>query len=137
MNRPPHVLWLVAIVLIAVTVAVFAPAIEHEFLRFDDGEYVVDNPHVTGGLTGSNIVWAFMIYSPIFFLSMQDTGSEANATQFPLTYPFLEPISPLKFPFDGIDLLFETARFNLPVPIGPMAQVGATAPGTLAGTSWP
>ncbi len=62
------------------------------------------------------------------------SGSEEEATRYPLTYPFLEPISPLKFPHDGIDLLFETARFSLPVPIGPMAQVGATAPGTLAGT---
>jgi trimethylamine--corrinoid protein Co-methyltransferase len=62
------------------------------------------------------------------------SGSEEEATKYPLLYPFLEPISPLKFPHDGIDLLFETARFSLPVPIGPMAQVGATAPGTLAGT---
>lgn len=61
-------------------------------------------------------------------------GGELAATQRPLAYPFLEPISPLKFPFHGIDLLFETAQFSLPVPIGPMAQVGATAPGTLAGT---
>jgi trimethylamine--corrinoid protein Co-methyltransferase len=61
-------------------------------------------------------------------------GDEETATRYPATYPFLEPISPLKFPHDGIDLLFETARLSLPVPIGPMAQVGATAPGTLAGT---
>ena len=61
-------------------------------------------------------------------------GSEEEAIRYPLAYPFLEPISPLKFPFDGIDLLFETSRFSLPVPIGPMAQTGATAPGTLAGT---
>jgi trimethylamine--corrinoid protein Co-methyltransferase len=61
-------------------------------------------------------------------------GSEEEAARYPLTYPFLEPISPLKFPADGIDLLFETARLSLPVPIGPMAQVGATAPATLAGT---
>lgn len=61
-------------------------------------------------------------------------GSETEAARYPLAYPFLEPISPLKFPFDGIDLLFETARLSLPVPIGPMAQVGATAPATLAGT---
>ena len=40
----------------------------------------------------------------------------------------------MKFPHHGIDLLFETARLSLPVSIGPMAQVGATAPGTLAGT---
>ncbi len=61
-------------------------------------------------------------------------GSTADAMLFPCTYPFLEPISPLKFPQHGIDLLFETSRLSLPVSIGPMAQVGATAPGTLAGT---
>ena len=61
-------------------------------------------------------------------------GSEQEAVQYPLAYPFLEPISPLRFPRHGVDLLFETCRFHLPVPIGPMAQVGATAPGTLAGT---
>jgi len=61
-------------------------------------------------------------------------GSEEEAAKYPLFCPMLEPISPLKFPHDGIDLLFETSRFSLPVLIGPMAQVGATAPGTLAGT---
>jgi trimethylamine--corrinoid protein Co-methyltransferase len=61
-------------------------------------------------------------------------GSEDEAIKYPYGYPFLEPISPLKFPFHGVDLLFETCKFKLPVPIGPMAQVGATAPGTLAGT---
>lgn len=61
-------------------------------------------------------------------------GSEEEAKQHPPAYPFLEPISPLRFPRNGIDLLFETCRFNLPVPIGPMTQTGATAPGTLAGT---
>ncbi|MBW2049356.1 MAG: trimethylamine methyltransferase family protein [Deltaproteobacteria bacterium] len=61
-------------------------------------------------------------------------GNKEAAVRYPLCYPFLEPISPLRFPFDGIDLLFETARLNLPVPIGPMAQLGLSAPGTLAGT---
>ncbi len=61
-------------------------------------------------------------------------GSEAEATEYPLAYPFFEPISPLRFPHRGIDLLFETCRFNLPVPIGPMAQTGATAVATLGGT---
>jgi len=61
-------------------------------------------------------------------------GSEEAARQYPLAYPFLEPISPLRFPFDGVDALYETARLNLPVPIGPMAQTGLSAPGTLAGT---
>lgn len=61
-------------------------------------------------------------------------GDEKRASTFPLCYPFLEPISPLRFPFDGIDLLYETARLNLPVPIGPMAQMGLSAPATVAGT---
>ncbi len=61
-------------------------------------------------------------------------GSEDEAARYPLAYPFLEPISPLRFPQRGVDLLFETCRLNLPVPIGPMAQVGVSAVGTLAGT---
>ena len=61
-------------------------------------------------------------------------GDEKSAAQYPPCFPFLEPISPLRFPFHGIDLLFETARLNLPVPVGPMAQMGMSAPATLAGT---
>jgi trimethylamine--corrinoid protein Co-methyltransferase len=61
-------------------------------------------------------------------------GDEKRAAELPLCYPFLEPVSPLRFPFDGVDLLYETARLNLPVPIGPMAQMGLSAPATIAGT---
>ena len=61
-------------------------------------------------------------------------GSKQDAARHPIAYPFLEPISPLRFPEHGIDVLFETCKVPLPVPIGPMAQVGATGPGTLAGT---
>lgn len=61
-------------------------------------------------------------------------GSEQAAREYPLCYPLLEPISPLRFPFEGIDLLFETARLNMPVHVGPMAQMGLSAPATLAGT---
>ncbi|MDP7254798.1 MAG: trimethylamine methyltransferase family protein, partial [Planctomycetota bacterium] len=61
-------------------------------------------------------------------------GDEQTASEYPLWYPFLEPISPLRFPFDGIDLLYETSRLNLAVPIGPMAQMGLSAPMSIAGT---
>ena len=61
-------------------------------------------------------------------------GDRDAAAKYPLCYPFLEPISPLRFSFHGVDLLFETARLNLPVPIGPMAQMGLSAPATVAGT---
>lgn len=61
-------------------------------------------------------------------------GGEQRAAAQPLCYPFLEPISPLRFPFNGVDLLYETAKLNLAVPIGPMAQMGMSAPMSLAGT---
>jgi trimethylamine--corrinoid protein Co-methyltransferase len=61
-------------------------------------------------------------------------GDEACARDLPATYPLLEPISPLRFPFDGLDLLYEVARLNMPVAIGPMAQMGLSAPCTVAGT---
>ena len=61
-------------------------------------------------------------------------GDEKSAQKYPLFYPLFEPVSPLSFPFNGIDLLFETARLNLPVHIGPMAQMGVSAPATVAGT---
>lgn len=61
-------------------------------------------------------------------------GDEKRAAEMPLCYPFLEPISPLRFPHNGIDLLYETSRLNLPVPVGPMAQMGMSAPMSIAGT---
>ena len=61
-------------------------------------------------------------------------GDREKAQEKPLFHPFLEPISPLSFPFNGIDLLFETSRLDLPVSIGPMAQMGMSGPMTLAGT---
>lgn len=61
-------------------------------------------------------------------------GSAEELRKYPPGYPFLEPISPLRFNTVGIDLLFETAKVPLPVPIGPMAQTGMSAPATLAAT---
>ncbi|MHC4981573.1 MAG: trimethylamine methyltransferase family protein [Planctomycetota bacterium] len=61
-------------------------------------------------------------------------GSEKKAAELPYCYPLLEPISPLRFGFNGIDLLYETARLNMPVAVGPMAQMGMSAPATVAGT---
>jgi trimethylamine--corrinoid protein Co-methyltransferase len=71
-----------------------------------------------------------------FVLEMVITlrGDEQRAARFPICYPFLEPISPLRFPFGGIDILFETSRLNMPTPVGPMAQMGLSAPATIAGT---
>lgn len=61
-------------------------------------------------------------------------GDEKSAQDYPMCYLLMEPISPLRFPFNGLDLLFETSRINLPVQIGPMAQMGLSSPATVAGT---
>ena len=52
-------------------------------------------------------------------------GSEEAAARYPFNYPYLEPISPLRFPYHGIDILFETSRLDVPVLTGPMAQENA------------
>ncbi len=41
------------------TFLVFAPAIYHDFVNYDDPDYVSSNAHVKAGLTGDGIVWAF------------------------------------------------------------------------------
>lgn len=51
-----------ALACLALTVSVFTVYWQvggHEFLNYDDLAYVVDNPHVNGGLTWENVRWAF------------------------------------------------------------------------------
>ena len=42
-----------------VTIAVYWPATRHDFVNYDDDLYVLENTHVTGGLTWANVRWAF------------------------------------------------------------------------------
>jgi tetratricopeptide (TPR) repeat protein len=50
--------WLIAIGLALLTLAVYGQVIGHDFLIFDDTDYVVANPHVRRGLSSSSIAWA-------------------------------------------------------------------------------
>jgi tetratricopeptide (TPR) repeat protein len=50
---------LVAAVLAALTLAVFAPTRHFGFLSWDDPSYVTENAHVLEGLTWRGVVWAF------------------------------------------------------------------------------
>ncbi len=61
-------------------------------------------------------------------------GGEAALRERPLAEAFLEAISPLQLPRDGLEVLLEFVRAGQPVSIGPMAMASGTAPGTLAGT---
>ena len=45
--------------LAAVTLLVYLPVLRHEFVHYDDTDYITENPHVTAGLTRDGVVWAF------------------------------------------------------------------------------
>lgn len=61
-------------------------------------------------------------------------GGDAALRDHPMTEAFLEPISPLQLPHDGLDAMIEFVQAGQPVSIGPMAMASGTAPATLAGT---
>ena len=61
-------------------------------------------------------------------------GGEAALRARPMVEAFLEPISPLQLPHDGLDVLAEFVRAGQPASFGPMAMTSGTAPATLAGT---
>ena len=51
-----------AVVLAALTIAVYAPVRDFAFLNYDDNVYVVDNAHIGQGLTRQNVVWSFSAF---------------------------------------------------------------------------
>ncbi len=48
-----------ALLLVAATVAVYAPVVSFDFVNIDDNQYVTENSVVQAGLTGDSIRWAF------------------------------------------------------------------------------
>jgi tetratricopeptide (TPR) repeat protein len=50
---------LLASALALATLVVFFPVAGHEFVNYDDSDYVTSNPHVQSGLNWKNIAWAF------------------------------------------------------------------------------
>ena len=49
---------LVGFLLAIASLSVFAPALGHGFVIYDDNVYVYENPHVRGGLTAAGLRWA-------------------------------------------------------------------------------
>ena len=49
----------ICLMLAAISFAVFGQTLTHEFINFDDGDYVYENPVVARGLTLQGLVWAF------------------------------------------------------------------------------
>jgi tetratricopeptide (TPR) repeat protein len=82
---------LICVGLVAVTLALFFPAIHFPFITYDDQLYVVDNAHVHTGLQWSNITWAFSTWHtgnwhPLTWFSLmadaQLFGKNAGAYHF-------------------------------------------------------
>ncbi len=57
--RPRFPTWLLAAILGLLTMALYWPATQNDFVNYDDGIYVSSNVHVQNGLTLEGIKWAF------------------------------------------------------------------------------
>ncbi len=51
--------WLPALLLALATIILYWPATHHDFVNYDDNDYVTKNLHVQAGLTLENLTWAF------------------------------------------------------------------------------
>jgi protein O-mannosyl-transferase len=49
----------ICVALVAITFAVFAQTLGHDFVNYDDRVYVSENPQIQAGLNWQNVIWAF------------------------------------------------------------------------------
>jgi tetratricopeptide (TPR) repeat protein len=67
--------WLMATLLVLITIAIYWPAMRCDFVNYDDPDYVTENPHVQSGLTWEGVKWAFsnteqgVFWAPLMWLS--------------------------------------------------------------------
>ena len=58
-GREPIVIAIICALLAALVFLVFGQTVRHEFINYDDQEYVYENPKITSGLGLDGIEWAF------------------------------------------------------------------------------
>lgn len=80
--------------------------------------------------------WIFNGKSARVIIEMMQivAGSKEELQQYPFYETFIEPVSPLSYRADSLDILVEFANAGLPVGFSPMVQVGATGPCSVIGT---
>jgi trimethylamine--corrinoid protein Co-methyltransferase len=61
-------------------------------------------------------------------------GGREQLKTFPLYEGLVEPVSPLSYRKEGLDILYEFVNAGLPLNICPMVQVGASGPCSISGT---
>lgn len=94
-------LWL-ALLLAALTIALYWPVHTYDFVNYDDVDYVVQNAPVRAGLTPASVTWAFSalyvgFWIPLTWLSFMADAQlyGANAGGFHVTNVFLHVASTL------------------------------------------
>jgi trimethylamine--corrinoid protein Co-methyltransferase len=97
---------------------------------------VVLTAELVRGTTKPTRCWPISKQSTRYVLEIYRAiaGGSTALRDRPMVETFLEPISPLRFPTVGLDVMLEYLEAGQPVSIGPMAMVAGTGPGTLAGT---
>src|SRR5271170_6870547 len=119
MSRPR----LIALLLALTTLVGFLPAGGHEFVNYDDSDYVTDNPFVKGGLNWTDLKWAFTTghasnWHPLTWISLQ-----ADCELFGLNAGALHLIN-VMFHAANVALLFLLCR-RLTEKLWPSALVAA------------
>jgi len=56
--KPHRVLAAMSLLLVLGTCLLYSPVRTHDFINYDDKDYVLDNPHVTAGLTWETVRWS-------------------------------------------------------------------------------
>ncbi len=63
-NETKLVLYICAFLTLS-TLAIYWPITHHDFVNFDDFDFVTENPHVQAGLTWDSIKWAFSLKTEV------------------------------------------------------------------------
>lgn len=121
-----------ALLLFVGTLILYSPVRGHDFINYDDTEYVLNNPHVTAGLTWETIRWSFtsrdaVNWHPVTWLSHaldcelfgQDAGDHhlvnvvIHAMNAVLLFLFLQKATRAVMPSFMVAALFAWHPFNV------------------------
>ena len=72
---PRFLVWLMAVLLVLVTLTLYWPTTGFGFINYDDPQFVTSNAHVQGGLNWEGVKWAFGLnegdyWHPLTWLSL-------------------------------------------------------------------
>jgi len=72
----------IGICLFTLTILTYLPAVENQFVNWDDNGYVTQNPHVAGGLTRSGLIYAWTTFDVGNWIPLTWISYQLDATLF-------------------------------------------------------